>query len=94
MTTFEDKMALRRYQATRHDNVMDLVSQELWVLDDLIPCETQEEVMAATHQLEDVAMILHAVRRNFNRMVNSWFDEDVRDHWPPDDFHLPDWAGS
>ena len=94
MGNFEDKIALRRRQAARLDSVMELVLQEVWLLDDMIPCETQEEIMAATHQIEDVCMMLNAVRKQFKRMVESWIVEDRRDHWPPDDFQLPDWAGS
>jgi len=94
MGNFEDKMAHRRHEAARHDSVMGLVWEEIWLLDDMIPCETQEEIMAATHQIEDVSMLLNAVRKQFNRMVENWIVEDRRDHWPPDDFHLPDWAGS
>ena len=75
---------------------MELLHQEIWVLDDMIPMELfrDEEVRAATHQLEDVGMLLVAVRRQFTRMVNRWIDEDIRDQWPPDDWELPDGTGS
>jgi hypothetical protein len=96
MTTFEDKMNQRRKEANHLHSLSDLVGNRIYELESLIPASfwNSPDFRRFERTWEDVLAVHRAFENLQNEVLNNWIDEDVRDHWPPDDFHLPDGTGS
>ena len=94
MTSHQDKINRRRKQANQLDALHELGKDWIYEFDSLAYFPNREDAIAFENHFTDVLTLYDAISKHSKQMLQSWIDEDVRDHWPPDDWQLPDGTGS